>query len=314
MKNIDRLLNDLNNMSPLSVGFWKDLQPMMEEKRKKNGHIFLKPGKFARKAWQLISGFIVSVKISDTGDQFVARIYYPKDIVTDLESFFENVPVRYQFIGIGETLVLEINKPDVIKLLQYPETNKLIQHITILENKALENLVEMLRLSDIKKVTYFLTYYQIGGLPAQYCASLLNLPLDIYLAYLEELAQLENIKPRIPTSGEQDTLENTSNEAYLIKAYLLVHYKDPDIGNTKKIAAQFNMTSVTLDRLFIKHFDFTIYKFITMRRMRKADELLKDGKLAIGQVASAVGYKNIFHFSKIFKSYYGYPPKQGRGS
>ncbi|MBC8986506.1 helix-turn-helix domain-containing protein [Pedobacter sp. N36a] len=307
MKNIARLLNDLNNMTPLSAGFWNEIQPLVIEKHRKLGYLFLKPGQIASKAWYLIAGFILTIRAGSDREEIVEKIYYPKDIVTDLESFFELIPVRFKFLAVGEVTVLEIKRPGITKLEQYPETCKLIQHVTFIEKKGTEEILQMLRLPEEERVKFFLENYPVTDLPPHYGASFLNLSLDKYLTQAQQLASSNQIKTK-----ESEDLENTNTIAYKIMAYLIANYAQPEIGNTKKIAAMFNMTSVTLNRLFTKIFGFTVYKFITKQRMTNAEKLLKSEPLTVGKVALAVGYKNIFHFSKVFKSYYGYPPKQNK--
>lgn len=119
------------------------------------------------------------------------------------------------------------------------------------------------------------------------------------------------IKVKEPIDPQND-LDRASNVAYKIINYLISNYTNPNIGDAKEIAARFNMTSVTLNRLFNKSFGSTVPKFITKRRMNDAEEMLKGGTLTVGKVALAVGYKNIFHFSKAFKTKHGFPPKQGK--
>ncbi|ALL05765.1 hypothetical protein AQ505_09830 [Pedobacter sp. PACM 27299] len=308
MKNIARLLNDLNNMTPLSAGFWNEIQPLMTERHKKTGYLFLEPGQIANKAWHLITGFILTIRTDSDGEEIVERIYYPNDIVTDLESFFELVPVRFKFRAVGEVTVLEIKRSGVMKLEQFPETIKLIQHIAFVEKKSTEETLQMLRLPEEDRVKFFLENYPVSDLPAHYGASFLNLSLNNYLTQVRHLASSNQIK----TKASDAIPEHTKSIAYKIMGYLISNYAEPEIGDTKKIAAMFNMTSVTLNRLFTKTFGFTVHKFITKQRMTNAEKLLKNEMLTVGKVALAVGYKNIFHFSKVFKSYYGYPPKQDK--
>lgn len=312
MKNIARLLNDLNNMTPISAGFWNEIQPLMTEKNKKSGYVFLKPGHIATKAWHLISGFILILRTGSSGEEIVARIYYPKDIVTDLESFFELVPVRFKFIAAGDVSVLEIKRSAVLKLEQYPETAKIIQHIAFLEKKDTEDNNQMLRLPEEERVKFLLENYPVNGLPLHYCASFLNLTLEKYLTHIEVLSASHRINIKEPIGELENELANTNSIAYKIMSHLIANYTNPDIGDTKKIAELFNMTSVTLNRLFIKTFGATVHKFITKQRMIDAAEMLKSESYTVGKIALAVGYKNIFHFSKVFKNYYGYPPKQER--
>jgi AraC-like DNA-binding protein len=45
-------------------------------------------------------------------------------------------------------------------------------------------------------------------------------------------------------------------------------------------------------------------------RLAKAEEYLRSGGMSIKQVAQAVGYEDAYHFSKLFKKYYSYPPSK----
>lgn len=312
MKNIARLLNDLNKMTAISAAFWTDIQEMMEEKQKKNGFMFLKPGQISTRAWYLTSGFILALSTDRHGADVVEKIYFSSDVVTDLASFFEESPVRFKFIGAGDVHALEINRESVAKLEKYPETQKLIQHIAFLENNRAEEIRLMDRMTDEDQVASFLEKYPVSGLPEHYCASFLNIPLDRYLALLKSVAVKHHLIPRASRAEPNKELSRNIRVAYMIMEYLSENYRTPDIGNTRKIADLFNMTSVTLNRLFIKSFGLTVHKFITKQRMENAEKSLQLGTSAVGKVALSVGYKNIFHFSKAFKSYFGYPPKQGK--
>lgn len=307
MNNIDRLLNDLNDMFPLSADFWEAVPPMLTEKRKKSGYIFLKPGTIAVKAWQLLTGFIVMFKEDEEGIESVVRIYYPRQIVTDLKSFFDSAPVTAKFIAIGDVSVLEIKKASVFKLAKYPELNKLVQHISFLDISAAESLTQKLRLPERARVKSFFEEYPVHGLPCQYCASLLNLSEE---AYLENKIALENegVVP-VKVIHSDRYLEDAPYSAYKVKAYLHQSFNKPDIGSTDDIAGYFNTTSRTLNRIFKKSFGLTVTKFILKCRMEQALKLLNENNLPVGEVAAAVGYRNIFHFSIEFKKYYGYSPK-----
>ena len=43
-------------------------------------------------------------------------------------------------------------------------------------------------------------------------------------------------------------------------------------------------------------------------RLSKAEDYLKESNFSIKEIAHAVGYEDAYHFSKLFKKYYGYPP------
>ncbi|QAR34636.1 AraC family transcriptional regulator [Latilactobacillus curvatus] len=83
---------------------------------------------------------------------------------------------------------------------------------------------------------------------------------------------------------------------------------------------------ITLDQLAHENFVSTTYlsktfkdttnmspiNYLIQLRLENARALLKDGEstTTVKQVASAVGYQDAYHFSKLFKKYYGIPPSK----
>jgi AraC-like DNA-binding protein len=65
-----------------------------------------------------------------------------------------------------------------------------------------------------------------------------------------------------------------------------------------------------LKKVFKKAYKTTIYEYIQRLRLEKANLLLKERILNIGQIASEVGYKHQGHFSKLFFENYGVYPKE----
>jgi len=64
-----------------------------------------------------------------------------------------------------------------------------------------------------------------------------------------------------------------------------------------------------LKKVFKKVYKTTIYEYIQRLRLEKANLLLKERFLNIGEIAKEVGYKHQGHFSKLFFEYYGIYPK-----
>ena len=61
--------------------------------------------------------------------------------------------------------------------------------------------------------------------------------------------------------------------------------------------------------VFKKVYKMTIYTYVQKLRLEKANLLLRDRYLNIGEIAKEVGYKHQGHFSKLFFEYYGVYPK-----
>ena len=67
-----------------------------------------------------------------------------------------------------------------------------------------------------------------------------------------------------------------------------------------------------LSSLFKKSLNVSPQEFLLSVRMNKAYELLKKLELSIGDISRSVGYIDPLTFSKTFKKYSGYSPKQYR--
>lgn len=63
-------------------------------------------------------------------------------------------------------------------------------------------------------------------------------------------------------------------------------------------------------KIFKKYTGRGFIDYLTDLRLKKAEELLKEGKYKIYEISSLVGYENPTYFSRIFKKKYGYSPFQ----
>jgi len=64
-----------------------------------------------------------------------------------------------------------------------------------------------------------------------------------------------------------------------------------------------------LKKVFKKVYKTTIYGYVQKLRLEKANLLLKEQFLNIGEISKEVGYKHQGHFSKLFFEFYGVYPK-----
>lgn len=67
-----------------------------------------------------------------------------------------------------------------------------------------------------------------------------------------------------------------------------------------------------LCRLFARYHDESPYQFLTRLRMDHASRLLLEEEASVGSVAAAMGFKDAFHFSRVFKSVHHVPPSRFR--
>jgi AraC-like DNA-binding protein/quercetin dioxygenase-like cupin family protein len=69
-----------------------------------------------------------------------------------------------------------------------------------------------------------------------------------------------------------------------------------------------------LCRLFSRFHDESPYQFLTRLRMEHASRILLESDATVKAVAAELGYKDAFHFSRVFKSVHHVPPSRFRQS
>lgn len=76
----------------------------------------------------------------------------------------------------------------------------------------------------------------------------------------------------------------------------------------EEIASYTGRSLATFKRDFAKVSDLTPRKWIIKRRLEAAHNLIKSGKKKVTEACFDVGFKNLTHFSKIYKEAYGVAP------
>ncbi len=101
-----------------------------------------------------------------------------------------------------------------------------------------------------------------------------------------------------------------SDEVVIQKAkqYISEHCQD-DIS-LDEVAESVFLTPVYFSRFFKEKTGENFSKFLTRMRMEKAIDMFRHGKRKIYEVARLVGYKNAKYFSKLFKEYTGFLPRE----
>lgn len=116
-------------------------------------------------------------------------------------------------------------------------------------------------------------------------------------------------------SNEQ---EGTAFESYsrnyavnkIIK-YLKANY-DKKIS-LDQIASNMYLSPVYISKIFKEKTGDSPINYLIRIRLEKAKEMLEDdGNTSIRQIAADVGYDDVYHFSKLFKKYYGISPQNYR--
>lgn len=75
--------------------------------------------------------------------------------------------------------------------------------------------------------------------------------------------------------------------------------------NSDYIAQKVGKSYGNLSKLFSKHENTTIEKYIILQKIEKVKELLEYGEMNLSEIASQLGYSSVHHLSSQFKSITG---------
>jgi len=95
----------------------------------------------------------------------------------------------------------------------------------------------------------------------------------------------------------------------LARDYIEHHYWKTSLTVTT-IVEHMNIERSYLFRLFKKATSMSVLSYVTMVRIQRASELLKNEGLSIKSVAYSVGYSDPLYFSKVFKKATTYTPSE----
>ena len=94
------------------------------------------------------------------------------------------------------------------------------------------------------------------------------------------------------------SITNYINENYMNEISLEMFAKD------------MYLSQVYISKIFKEETGHSPIHFLIKKRLAKAKQLLETEHLPVKVVSSKVGYEDAYHFSKLFKKYYGYPPSK----
>jgi two-component system, response regulator YesN len=94
----------------------------------------------------------------------------------------------------------------------------------------------------------------------------------------------------------------------LAKALDFVNEHFADQLQLSAVAEAAQVTGAYLSRLFTEHLKTTFIDYLTELRVEKAEQLIREARMNIKEVAYAVGYQDPNYFSKIFRKATGMPP------
>ena len=95
-----------------------------------------------------------------------------------------------------------------------------------------------------------------------------------------------------------------------LRNYMITHFSEK--LTLKSLAAEFNMNPNYCCSLFTKYLGQTFSAYLTELRITEAQNLLHNSDYSLEEIASMVGFKDYFYFSKVFKKCCNHSPKEYR--
>ncbi|MEG0692651.1 MAG: AraC family transcriptional regulator [Oscillospiraceae bacterium] len=123
----------------------------------------------------------------------------------------------------------------------------------------------------------------------------------LYLILTDLMAQ---VKPQ--------SLPSSNVKVYLNSALEYINDNYSYDINVKSLATHIGIDRTYLYRIFVENIELSPEQYLLKTRMTKAANLLKTTEYSVLQVALSTGYKDLSHFSNIFKKFFGVSPSNYR--
>lgn len=128
--------------------------------------------------------------------------------------------------------------------------------------------------------------------------------------------QLFVLISRLVTCDTNFQTEHDSNMGYpdkrkvveFITSYINENYMHEI--SLEMFAKDIYLSQVYISKIFKEETGHSPIHYLIKKRLAVAKQLLETHDLPIKTVSSKVGYEDAYHFSKLFKKYYGYPPSR----
>lgn len=91
--------------------------------------------------------------------------------------------------------------------------------------------------------------------------------------------------------------------------YLEANYNNPDLTN-EILAEKSNISTIYFRKVFTELYGVSPMRYVQVRRIEKAKDLLKSEFNSITNISEATGFNSIHHFSRTFRKMTGYSPSE----
>ncbi|PWW02560.1 two-component system response regulator YesN [Paenibacillus cellulosilyticus] len=249
-----------------------------------------------------------SIGISGLGDLDtpLSRLYQEADIAMYSTQFYgEERVARYKPMELSPDLRKHILHLEVA--IKERNREQLASYINKFEEGCKQNKVSIDQVAVI--------YNQIVALQYKYGGRSGVAVLEP-LTY-ESLARLHHTTDQL-FAYLHDALENVTDSDSGVPSGLtkrILDYIDESFTQDmllSDIARQFRISLGYVSSLIKRETGSTYTDYIADKRLNLARSLLSDSSLSIQEIVQRIGYKDYFHFNKLFKKHYGITPSKYR--
>lgn len=237
----------------------------------------------------------------------IGKLYQESDIALSSSSFLQKQSItEYKsadHVAALTKLVLKIElaikgyKRDVIRqgldeLCEECETRSmLIDQISALYNQIVLFVYKYYGNGELVQGLEYLTYSQI----VRSCESVRQL--------------FERISVIFERQSDEEMLLSKETVKKIIEHIDSSYTEDISLS---MLSRQFNVSLGYLSALIKKETGTNYSDYVVAKRLNLAKKLLSDESLSIQEIVERVGYKDYFHFNKLFKKHFGVTPSQHR--
>ncbi len=169
-------------------------------------------------------------------------------------------------------------------------------------------------------ITFLLEQYQIADV--HLFRDMSSSVRDLFEAGVEELSENRadalRLAPAVMTKiivelsmNYRNQLSNISHEAYAIQQLLNKNIRNPDFS-IDDAARQLRYSRSQILRIFSRDFKTSPYQYLLNQRLALAGGMLKNTSIPLKEIASSLGFNDVFYFSYIFKKKSGIAPAHYR--
>lgn len=247
---------------------------------------------------------ISSIGLSSTP---IGKLYQEADIAM-FSSYFHHsntinqykpaklsLEVRQMILNL-EISIKELAHKNIVNLLnetcqECTREHLSIEQITIIYNQIVSMIFKYHGNSNVID--------EIEHLPYEHIVRIFRSPEQLFERFIFFFEQLTEVEVYIPNEQVKRVIEYI--DSCFTEDILL-----------SSIAKKFNISLGYLSSLIKKETGATYSEYVLNKRLSMAKELLNDGSISIHEIVQRVGYKDYFHFNKLFKKNFGLTPSKYR--